>query len=73
LTASGFCAAGFGFSLGFGLTAEGITADTGTSPAAVGATETPVISIMLRTFSPESNDVSEFASVTAILGPKAGA
>ena len=52
--------------LGLGVTAEGVTGETGAAAAAaVGATEYPIISILLETVSPENNDASAFASVMA--------
>ena len=57
------------FQLGSLFTAEGVTGETGAAAtAAVGATEYPIISILLETVSPENNDASAFASVMAWWG-----
>jgi hypothetical protein len=50
--------------LGLCVTAEGVTGETGAAAAAeVGATEFPIISILLETVSPENNDASALASL----------
>jgi hypothetical protein len=55
--------------LGLCVTAERVTGGIGAAAAAaVGATEYPIISIVLETVSPENNDASALASVMAWWG-----
>ena len=55
--------------MGLGVTAEGVSGETGAAAAAaVGSIENPIISILLETVSPENNDASVFALVMALWG-----